>query len=103
MKKCLTFNNHQSLQYQLKCMRSEMKQQENSIKTDAKTYVANLPKKIFLPNTINNQRNISNPFGKLLARGVNKTVLKKQGFFSKMLAGFFLKKFGHNVEKKLIQ
>ena len=47
MKKCLTFNDHATLQLQLKCMRSEIKERENGIKSDTKRYVVNLPKKIF--------------------------------------------------------
>lgn len=105
MKKCLTFNDHKTLQLQLKCMRLEMKERESGMIKDTKQYVKSIPKNIFLPNknkatTLNS---VSNPVGKVLAKGVNATLLKKQGFITKMIAGLFLRKVGEKIENKLLK
>lgn len=105
MKKCLTFNDHVTLKDQLKCMRSEMKEQEVAIKSDAKRYVSNLPKKIFMPysNKSKTHNTVSNPIGKFIAKGVNKTILKKEGLLTKLLAGIFIRGVGKKVENRLIK
>ena len=105
MKKCLTFNDHATLQQQLKCMRSEMKEREIGIKSDAKQYVSNLPKKIFMPNKHKSKSytSTSNSLGKFIAKGVNKTILKKEGFITKLLAGIFIRGVGKKVENRLIK
>ena len=104
MKKCLTFNDHKTLQLQLKCMRLEMKQRESGMVKDTKKYAKSIPKSIFLPH--NNKptkfNSVSNPVGKVLAKGINSTLLKKQGFLTKMIAGFFLKRVGKKLENKLL-
>ena len=105
MKKCLTFNDHVTLKYQLKCMRSEIKDLENGIKSDTKKYLVNLPKKIFTSkkDPLTNQPAISNPLGKSIAKGINKTILKKEGFITKLIANLFLRQVGKKIENKLIK
>ncbi|MES2447439.1 MAG: hypothetical protein V4546_09670 [Bacteroidota bacterium] len=105
MKKCLTFNNHQTLQLQLKCMRLEMKQQENGMISDTKNYVKSIPKNIMLGNknkTLNHKA-VANPIGRILAKGINGTLLNKQGFLTKIIAGFFIKKVSKKLENKLLK
>ena len=103
MKKCLTFNDHKTLQLQLKCMRLEMKEKENGMIKDTKQYVKSIPKSIFLSKKSAIHGSVSNPVGKVLAKGVNSTLLKNQGFITKMITGLFLKRVGKNIENKLLK
>jgi len=108
MKRYHTFKDHQSLQEELKLMRKSLKQSELDLKEDAKKALIALPSNIFNRPT-QNQKIASgiplsnNPTGKILAKLVNSTVLKKQGFITKFVAGLFLKRLGKKVENRLIQ
>lgn len=105
MKKCLTFNDHQTLQLQLKCMRLELKEQEKGMISDTKNYVKSIPKNIMLGNKNKtlNPNAVANAVGRVLAKGINATLLKKQGFLTKIIAGFFIKQVGKKLENKLLK
>ena len=80
-----------------------MKEKENGMIKDTKQYVKSIPKSIFLSKKSAIHGSVSNPVGKVLAKGVNSTLLKNQGFITKMITGLFLKRVGKNIENKLLK
>ncbi|RZK47279.1 MAG: hypothetical protein EOO87_22205 [Pedobacter sp.] len=107
MKRCQTFTNHQALLQEINVIKKELKQRENGLKNDSGLLVKNLPSKIFLRKSFNqkilqNTPLAYNPTGKFLARTINNTLLKKEGFITKLIAGFFVKRLGKKLESKLL-
>ena len=107
MKRCQTFTNHQALLEEIKGIKKELKQRESGLKKDSGVVVKNLPAKIFQRKSSNqkileNRPFVYNPTGKFLARTINNTLLKKEGFITKLIAGFFVKRFGKQLESKLL-
>ncbi|RZL43906.1 MAG: hypothetical protein EOP00_22210 [Pedobacter sp.] len=107
MKRTHTFTNHKTLKEEMKSMRLEMKERENNFQSDSKKLAKDFPKQVLkkiIPgmNGIKPISKISNPIGKILARGINRTLLKKEGFITKLLAGLFIRQTGKNIEAKLI-
>ena len=108
MKRYHTFKNHQSLQEELRLMRKSLKQSEHNLKEDTKKALIALPSNIFNKPTQNQKivagiPLVNNTTGKVLAKLANNTILKKQGFITKFVAGLFIKRLGKKVENRLIQ
>ncbi len=108
MKRCPTIRDYKALQIELKCLKREIREKEKDIKSDATTFVLNFPKRIFSigktkKNPLTQQRHVENPTGKLLANMVNKSIMRKQGFLSKFVAGIFAKKTGKVIEDKFLK
>lgn len=108
MKRCPTIRDHKALQIELKCLKREITEKEREIKADTTTFVINFPKRIFRigktkKNPLTQQRHIANPTGKLLAKVVNKSIMRKQGFLSRFVAGIFAKKTGKVIEDQFLK
>jgi len=108
MKRYYTFKDHQSLQEELRLMRKSLKQSELDLKEDTKKALIALPSNVFNRPTQNQKivggiPLVNNATGKVLAKLANSTILKKQGFITKFVAGFFLKRLGKKVENTILQ
>lgn len=97
-----TCANLNSLETELKTLRIEIRERELGLKSDTKTIIKNVPKNIFSrKNTTHSS--VQNPAGKLLAKAVNQTILKKEGFLVKFVAGIFAKHVGKRLTQKLLK
>lgn len=100
----ISIRDHKSLRRKLDELKLTFSNQEIEIKSSSIFFLKSLPKKLFFGKNQSglgaNQTMVKNPTGKILAKMINNTLLRKQGFVAKFIAGLLAKKVGQIAENK---